>query len=122
MRAVAIEVSAQALTRHRVDGLVFDVVGFTNLSHDHLDDYADWRSTSQAKLRLFQPERARRGVVSVDSPTGAAPRRRVARIPADDPSRRLRSTSSADWRVDDPRRERRLHRVPARGPRAAGAS
>ncbi|MDQ1587445.1 MAG: UDP-N-acetylmuramoyl-L-alanyl-D-glutamate--2,6-diaminopimelate ligase, partial [Microbacteriaceae bacterium] len=30
--AVAIEVSAQALTRHRVDGTIFDVAGFTNLS------------------------------------------------------------------------------------------
>ncbi|MDF2573287.1 MAG: UDP-N-acetylmuramoyl-L-alanyl-D-glutamate--2,6-diaminopimelate ligase, partial [Agromyces sp.] len=40
VRAVGIEVSAQALSRHRVDGIVFDVVGFTNLSHDHLDDYS----------------------------------------------------------------------------------
>ncbi|MEY3484247.1 MAG: hypothetical protein RLZZ218_1082, partial [Actinomycetota bacterium] len=32
---VAIEVSAQALTQLRVDGLKFDVAGFTNLSHDH---------------------------------------------------------------------------------------
>ena len=37
VEAVAVEVSAQALSRHRVDGLVFDVAGFTNLSHDHLD-------------------------------------------------------------------------------------
>ena len=41
VEAVAVEVSAQALSRHRVDGIVFDVAGFTNLSHDHLDDYAD---------------------------------------------------------------------------------
>jgi UDP-N-acetylmuramoyl-L-alanyl-D-glutamate--2,6-diaminopimelate ligase len=38
--SVAVEVSAQALSQLRVDGLHFDVVGFTNLSHDHLDDYA----------------------------------------------------------------------------------
>ncbi|CAN5424308.1 hypothetical protein BH10ACT4_BH10ACT4_03180 [soil metagenome] len=41
VRAVAVEVSAQALTKNRIDGLMFDVVAFTNLSHDHLDDYAD---------------------------------------------------------------------------------
>src|SRR5690606_38102478 len=41
VEAVAVEVSAQALSRKRVDGIVFDVAGFTNLSHDHLDDYAD---------------------------------------------------------------------------------
>jgi UDP-N-acetylmuramoyl-L-alanyl-D-glutamate--2,6-diaminopimelate ligase len=71
VRAVAVEVSAQALSRHRVDGLVFDVAGFTNLSHDHLDDYADMEEYYQAKLPLFQPDRARRGVVSLDSPWGA---------------------------------------------------
>ena len=70
VRAVAIEVSAQALTRHRVDGLVFDVAGFTNLSHDHLDDYASLDEYFQAKLELFQPDRSRRGVITVDSEWG----------------------------------------------------
>ncbi|MFD6055335.1 Mur ligase family protein [Agromyces sp. NPDC060279] len=73
--AFGIEVSAQALSRHRVDGLVFDVVGFTNLSHDHLDDYASMDEYFAAKLALFQPDRARRGVVTVDSEWG----RRLAR-------------------------------------------
>jgi UDP-N-acetylmuramoyl-L-alanyl-D-glutamate--2,6-diaminopimelate ligase len=72
VRAVAIEVSAQALTRHRVDGIVFDVVGFTNLSHDHLDDYDAMDDYFEAKLELFQPDRARRGVVTVDSDWGRA--------------------------------------------------
>ena len=70
VRAVAIEVSAQALERHRVDGIVFDVVAFTNLTHDHLDDYADMEEYFQHKLSLFDPDRARRGVVSLDSPYG----------------------------------------------------
>ncbi len=72
VRAVAIEVSAQALSRHRVDGIVFDVAGFTNLSHDHLDDYAAMDDYFEAKLELFQPDRARRGVVTVDSDWGRA--------------------------------------------------
>ena len=71
VEAVAVEVSAQALSRHRVDGIVFDVAGFTNLSHDHLDDYADMEEYFRAKLPLFTPERARRGVISLDSPFGA---------------------------------------------------
>ena len=70
VRAVAIEVSAQALTRNRVDGLIFDVVAFTNLSHDHLDDYADMEEYFDSKLTLFQPDRGKRGVVSLDSPWG----------------------------------------------------
>lgn len=71
VEAVAVEVSAQALSRHRVDGLVFDVAGFTNLSHDHLDDYADMEEYFEAKLPLFRPDRARRGVICLDSPSGA---------------------------------------------------
>ena len=70
VEAVAVEVSAQALSRHRVDGLVFDVAGFTNLSHDHLDDYADMSEYFEAKLPLFRPDRSRRAVISLDSTPG----------------------------------------------------
>ena len=68
--SVAVEVSAQALTQLRVDGLLFDVAGFTNLSHDHLDDYADMNEYLDAKAKLFQPDRAHRGVVCLDSQYG----------------------------------------------------
>lgn len=97
VQAVAVEVSAQALSRHRVDGLLFDVVGFTNLSHDHLDDYADMEEYFQAKLPLFLPDRGERGVVSLDSPYGA----RVvdaARIPV--VTITSRPEVEADWRVE----------------------
>lgn len=70
VEAVAVEVSAQALSRHRVDGILFDVAGFTNLSHDHLDDYADMEEYFEAKLPLFLPDRARRAVICLDSPSG----------------------------------------------------
>ena len=94
--AVAVEVSAQAPSRHRVDGLLFDVVGFTNLTHDHLDDYADMEEYFQAKLPLFFPDRGRRGVVSLDSAYGE----RVvdaARIPV--VTITSRPEVEADWRV-----------------------
>ena len=103
VEAVAVEVSAQALSRHRVDGIRFDVAGFTNLSHDHLDDYADMEEYFQAKLPLFRPDRAARGVVCLDSPSGAVVVER-AEIPvvtvgtpsiAADPE----SASAADWVV-----------------------
>jgi UDP-N-acetylmuramoyl-L-alanyl-D-glutamate--2,6-diaminopimelate ligase len=70
--AAIVEVSAHALTRHRVDGLVFDVAAFTNLSQDHLDDYAGMDDYFAAKLELFTPSHARRGVVSLDTPAGSA--------------------------------------------------
>jgi UDP-N-acetylmuramoyl-L-alanyl-D-glutamate--2,6-diaminopimelate ligase len=70
VEAAAVEVSAQALSRHRVDGILFDVAGFTNLTHDHLDDYGDLETYFEAKLALFRPDRARRGVVCVDTASG----------------------------------------------------
>jgi UDP-N-acetylmuramoyl-L-alanyl-D-glutamate--2,6-diaminopimelate ligase len=97
VRAVAVEVSAQALSRNRVDGLVFDVAAFTNLSHDHLDDYADMEEYFQAKLPLFQPDRAKRAVISLDSPYG----HRVvdnARVPLTTIT--ILPDVEADWRVE----------------------
>ncbi len=69
--AIAVEVSAQAMTQQRVDGLHFDVVGFTNLSHDHLDDYGNMENYFGAKALLFRPEHASRGVVCLDTSYGA---------------------------------------------------
>ncbi|MDE2386161.1 MAG: UDP-N-acetylmuramoyl-L-alanyl-D-glutamate--2,6-diaminopimelate ligase [Actinomycetales bacterium] len=71
-QSIAIEVSAQALSQLRVDGLHFDVVGFTNLSHDHLDDYSDMDEYLAAKAELFTPRRANRGVICLDSAYGPA--------------------------------------------------
>lgn len=68
--SIAIEVSAQAMTQHRVDGLVFDVAGFTNLSHDHLDDYGNMETYFDAKLQLFTQKHAVRGVVCLDTDYG----------------------------------------------------
>ena len=65
--SVAVEVSAQALSQLRVDGMHFDVVGFTNLSHDHLDDYQDMQAYLEAKLPLFTKKHAERGVVCLDT-------------------------------------------------------
>jgi UDP-N-acetylmuramoyl-L-alanyl-D-glutamate--2,6-diaminopimelate ligase len=67
---VAIEVSAQALTQLRVDGLVFDVAGFTNLSHDHFDDYDGFDDYLSAKAKLFSKEKAKAAVVCLDTVYG----------------------------------------------------
>ncbi|MFL6099084.1 MAG: UDP-N-acetylmuramoyl-L-alanyl-D-glutamate--2,6-diaminopimelate ligase [Actinomycetales bacterium] len=73
--ACAMEVSSHALALHRVDGVVYDVAGFTNLSQDHLDFHADEEDYFAAKASLFTPERSRRAVVCVDDEWG----RRLAR-------------------------------------------
>jgi len=67
---IAIEVSAQALTQLRVDGIVFDVAGFTNLSHDHFDDYDGFDDYLSAKAKLFTKDRARAAVVCLDTDYG----------------------------------------------------
>ena len=73
--AVAMEVSSHALALGRVDGVRFDVAGFTNLSQDHLDFHASMQEYEAAKASLFTAERARTGVVNLDDPAG----RRIAR-------------------------------------------
>ncbi len=65
------EVSSHALSQHRVDGVVYDVALFTNLSQDHLDFHRSMRDYFEAKASLFAAERARRGVVCVDDEWGA---------------------------------------------------
>src|SRR5690606_37915780 len=70
VEAIAVEVSAHAVERHRVDGVIFDVVAFNNLSQDHLDEFGDMDRYFAAKLALFTPEHATRGVVVVDSEYG----------------------------------------------------
>ena len=90
--AVAMEVSSHALALGRVDGVVFDVAVFTNLSQDHLDFHATMEEYEAAKASLFTPQRARRAVVNVDDPAG----RRIARstvLP------RTTYGEDADWRV-----------------------
>ncbi|MEZ5380900.1 MAG: UDP-N-acetylmuramoyl-L-alanyl-D-glutamate--2,6-diaminopimelate ligase [Microthrixaceae bacterium] len=70
VQAVAMEVSSHALALHRVDGLVFDLVVFTNLGRDHLDFHATQEEYFAAKARLFEPERARHGLLCVDDVHG----------------------------------------------------
>jgi UDP-N-acetylmuramoyl-L-alanyl-D-glutamate--2,6-diaminopimelate ligase len=68
--SVAVEVSSHALALHRVDATWFEVVAFTNLSQDHLDFHQTMESYFDAKASLFDPVRARRGVVWIDDPWG----------------------------------------------------
>ncbi|MEQ4206005.1 UDP-N-acetylmuramoyl-L-alanyl-D-glutamate--2,6-diaminopimelate ligase [Actinopolymorpha sp. B9G3] len=68
---VSMEVSSHALTYGRVDGLVFDVAGFTNLSQDHLELHGDMEAYFAAKAALFGPDRSRRGVINLDDTHGA---------------------------------------------------
>ncbi|WP_069388099.1 Mur ligase family protein, partial [Cellulosimicrobium cellulans] len=104
---LAMEVSSHALALHRVDGLVFDVAGFTNLSQDHLDFHGDLQAYFDAKATLFTPEHSRRGVVVVDDAWGermaAAARVPVATLRVDPSGGSTDGTdvAPADWTVVD---------------------
>jgi len=64
--SVVMEVTSHALVLHRVEGLCFQSVAFTNLSQDHLDFHHDMEDYFAAKKELFTPQRARRGAVNAD--------------------------------------------------------
>ena len=68
---VAIEVSAQAIAKNRIDDLVMTVSGFTNLSHDHFEDFGDMDRYLLAKAPLFYAERTKASVVCIDSEWGS---------------------------------------------------
>lgn len=67
---LAIEVSAQALDKNRLDHIMVDVAGFTNLSHDHFEDFGGMENYLDAKAVLFTPARAEKAVVCVDTVWG----------------------------------------------------
>jgi len=95
--ALAMEVSSHALALHRVDGIRYDVVGFTNLSQDHLDFHGTLEEYLAVKASLFEPGRARRGVVVVDDDAG----RRVAATAGVPVTTVATRGGAADWHVED---------------------
>ncbi len=98
VEAVAMEVSSHALVLGRVDGCVFDVAVFTNLSPEHMEFHSDMEDYFRAKAQLFTPERSRLGVVNIDDEYG----RRLAReatVPVVTYS--AEGHPDADWRAED---------------------
>ncbi|WP_370518883.1 UDP-N-acetylmuramoyl-L-alanyl-D-glutamate--2,6-diaminopimelate ligase [Microlunatus sp. Gsoil 973] len=67
---VVMEVSSHALALGRVDEIVFDVAGFTNLGRDHLDFHGSEEAYFEAKAQLFTPQHARRAVINIDDARG----------------------------------------------------
>lgn len=96
--AVAMEVSSHALVLGRVDGCVFDIGVFTNLSPEHMEFHSDMEDYFRAKAQLFTPRRSKRGVVNLDDEYG----RRLAReatVPVVTYS--AEGHPDADWRAED---------------------
>jgi UDP-N-acetylmuramoyl-L-alanyl-D-glutamate--2,6-diaminopimelate ligase len=98
VEAVAMEVSSHALVLGRVDGCVFDIAVFTNLSPEHMEFHSDMEDYFRAKAQLFTPERSRLGVINADDAYG----RRLAEeatVPVVTFS--AEGHPDADWRAED---------------------
>ncbi|GAA3246755.1 UDP-N-acetylmuramoyl-L-alanyl-D-glutamate--2,6-diaminopimelate ligase [Streptomyces lavendulae subsp. grasserius] len=98
VEAVAMEVSSHALVLGRVDGCVFDVAVFNNLSPEHMEFHSDMEDYFQAKAQLFTERRARLGVVNVDDEYG---RRLAKEAPIPVVTFSAAGDPAADWRAED---------------------
>ena len=67
---VCMEVSAHSIYLRKLDGLVFDLIIFTNLTEDHLDFFKNMRCYFDAKKRIFQNKYARQALINVDDEFG----------------------------------------------------
>lgn len=108
--AASMEVSSHAVSFRRVDAVVFDVVGFTNLTQDHLDLHGTMDDYYRTKAELFAPERARAAVVTVDDEWGrrlageaGLPVTTLATLQAGGRQTATVEAPDADWTVADPR-------------------
>ena len=70
VRNLVMEVSSHALELKRLIGSHFSIVGFTNLSQDHLDFHGNMENYFRAKQQLFTFEYADLGFVNIDNPYG----------------------------------------------------
>ncbi|MER7948314.1 UDP-N-acetylmuramoyl-L-alanyl-D-glutamate--2,6-diaminopimelate ligase [Streptomyces sp. NPDC096079] len=98
VEAVAMEVSSHALVLGRVDGCVFDVAVFNNLSPEHMEFHSDMEDYFQAKAGLFTPQRSRLGVVNLDDAYG---RRLAAEATVPVVTFSAEGRPEADWRAED---------------------
>ncbi|MFJ3707574.1 UDP-N-acetylmuramoyl-L-alanyl-D-glutamate--2,6-diaminopimelate ligase [Streptomyces sp. NBC_01387] len=95
---VAMEVSSHALVLGRVDGCVFDVAVFNNLSPEHMEFHSGMEDYFQAKAQLFTPRRSRVGVVNFDDEYG---RRLVDEATVPVTTFSAEGHPDADWRAED---------------------
>ena len=70
LRHLVMEVSSHAMVMQRMVGSHFAMVGFTNLSQDHLDFHQDMEGYFKAKASLFTLEYADQAFINIDNEFG----------------------------------------------------
>ncbi|MGY0023374.1 UDP-N-acetylmuramoyl-L-alanyl-D-glutamate--2,6-diaminopimelate ligase [Streptomyces sp. YJ-C3] len=98
VEAVAMEVSSHALVLGRVDGCVFDVAVFNNLSPEHMEFHSDMEDYFRAKAQLFTRARSKQGVVNYDDEYG---RRLIDESEVPVVTFSAEGHPDADWRAED---------------------
>ncbi|MET7924633.1 UDP-N-acetylmuramoyl-L-alanyl-D-glutamate--2,6-diaminopimelate ligase [Streptomyces sp. NPDC005349] len=96
--AVAMEVSSHALVLGRVDGCVFDVAVFNNLSPEHMEFHSDMEDYFRAKAQLFTRARSKQGVVNYDDEYG---RRLIDESEVPVVTFSAEGHPDADWHAED---------------------
>ncbi|MEU2791951.1 UDP-N-acetylmuramoyl-L-alanyl-D-glutamate--2,6-diaminopimelate ligase [Streptomyces sp. NPDC007100] len=99
VRSVTMEVSSHALVLGRVDGCVFDVAIFNNLSPEHMEFHSGMEDYFQAKAQLFTKARSKAGVVNVDDEYGKRLAAGESEVPVTTFS--AEGHPDADWRAAD---------------------
>lgn len=61
-----IEVTSQAIDQNRIYGIDFDVLVYTNLSHDHLDYHKTKENYLNAKMKVFRDNPNAKFVINMD--------------------------------------------------------
>ncbi|OON77633.1 UDP-N-acetylmuramoyl-L-alanyl-D-glutamate--2,6-diaminopimelate ligase [Streptomyces tsukubensis] len=98
VESVAMEVSSHALVLGRVDGCVFDVAVFNNLSPEHMEFHSDMEDYFRAKATLFTRKRSKQGVVNFDDEYG---RRLIVESEVPVTTFSTEGHPDADWRAED---------------------
>lgn len=63
---VVMEVSAHAIALNKIDSIMYDVVGITNITQDHLDYFHTMENYARAKSQLFTYKHAKRAIINID--------------------------------------------------------
>lgn len=90
---LVMEVSSHGLDQLRVKGAKFKVVGFSNLTQDHLDYHKNMDNYFSAKAKLFSKEYAESAVINIDDQYGLKLSKQVS-IPIQTISR---NNKNANW-------------------------
>lgn len=75
VETVSMEVSAHAVDMHRLDGVDFEAVCYTNLSQDHLDYFGTMENYFEAKKSFFMRGQVKNAALNADDDTSESIRR-----------------------------------------------